>query len=151
MKKILMLNIKTAVVLYVLVDIICAGAGMGVPIFCVLLGFPTGWYIARKATASREELYQKNYKILKFSLLAAIFTFIVMLIVWGSAILIHIHSVSDIQNFGHPNILYDPVTSFIGWLILMIIVSPFLQLLTSIFAAFITVIRNEKRLQHQSI
>ena len=151
MKKILMLNIKTAVVLYILIDIICAGAGMGVPIFCILLGFPSGWYIARRATASTEELYQKYYKIFKFSLLAAIFTFILMLIVWGSSILINIGSPSDIQNFGHPYILYDPITSFIGWLILMIIISPFLQLLTAIFAAFITVIRNENKLQQQSI
>jgi hypothetical protein len=144
MKKILMLNIRTAVVLYILTDIICAGAGMGVPIFCILLGFPSGWYIARRATASTKELYQKYYKILKFSLLAAIFTFMIMLIVWGTAILINIDSSSDIQNFGHPYILYNPVASFIGWLILMIIISPFLQLLTAIFAAFITLIRNEK-------
>ena len=123
---------------------------MGVPIFCILLGFPSGWYIARRATASTEELYQKYCKIFKFSLLAAIFTFIIMVIVWA-VLLINIDSSSDIQNFGHPYILYDPITSFIGWLILMIIISPFLQLLTAIFAALITVIRNEKKLQQQSI
>ena len=151
MKKILMLNIKTIVVLYILIDILCAGAGMGVPIFCILLGFPLGWYITRKVTTSTEQLYQQLYKVFKFSLLAAIFTFIVMLIVWVSAILINIDSSSDIQNFGHPYILFEPIASFIGWLILMIIISPFLQLLTTIFAAFITVIRNERKLQQQSI
>jgi uncharacterized protein YacL len=151
MKKLLKLNAKVVIILYILIDMICVGAGMGVPIFCILLGFPLGWYITQRITASTEQLYQKYYKIFKFSLFAAIFTIIVMLIVWGSAILIHIHSSSDIQNFGHPYILYDPITSFIGWLILMIIISPFLQLLTAIFAAFITVIRNEKKLQQQSI
>ena len=138
-----MLNIKTAVVLYMIIDILCAGAGMGVPIFCILLGFPTGWYIARRVNASTEELYQKYYKIFKFCLFAAIFTFIIMLIVWGCSVLINIDSTSDIQNFGHPYILYDPVTSFIGWLFLMIIISPFLQLLTAIFAAFMTLIQNK--------
>jgi hypothetical protein len=151
MKKILLLNIKAAIGLYILIDIICAGAGMGVPIFCILLGFPSGWYIARRVNASTEGLYQKYYKIFKFSLLTAIFTFIIMLIVWGISILINIDSSSDIQNFGHPFILYDPIASFIGWLILMIIISPFLQLLAAIFAAFITVIRNEKKLKQQSI
>ena len=146
-----MLNTKTVVVYYVLIDIICAGAGMGVPIFCILLGFPLGWYIARKVTASTEQFFQKLYKIFKFSLLAAIFTFIVMLIVWVSAILINIDSLSDIQSFGHPYILFDPIISFIGWLILMIILSPFLQLLTTIFAAFITLTGNEKKLHQQSI
>lgn len=144
MKKILMLNTKTVVVLYILIDIICAGAGMGVPIFCILLGFPSGWYIARRANASTEELYQKYHKIFQFSLFASVFTFMVMLIVWGSAILINIDSLSDIQNFGHPYILYDPETSFIGWLFLMIIISPFLQLLTTIFGAFKALIRSEK-------
>ena len=136
-----MLNIKSAVVLYIIADIICAGAGMGVPIFCIFLGFPSGWYIARRAAASTEELYQKYYKILKYSLFTAGLTFIIMLIVWGGSILINIKSSADIQNFGHPYILYDPIASFIGWLILMIFISPFLQLLTTIFAAFITLIR----------
>ena len=48
---------------------------------------------------------------------------------------------SDFQNFGHPFILYDPKISFIGWSILMIFISPFLQMLTTIFASFITLIR----------
>ena len=37
---------------------------------------------------------------------------------------------------GIPLILYDPRWSFIGWMVLMIIISPFLQLLTIIFASF---------------
>jgi hypothetical protein len=144
MEKLLKLNANLVIILYILIDILCMGAGMGVPLFCILFGFPLGWYIARRVFASTEQLYQKYYKIFKFSLFAAIFTFIVMFIVWGSAVLIHIHSASDIQNFGHPNILYDPKISFIGWLILMIIISPFLQLMMTIFAAFLTLIRSEK-------
>jgi len=138
------LKTKVVIIWYILIDLMCVGAGMGVPIFCILLGFPLGWYITKRVSASTEQLYQKCHNIFKFSLFASVFTFIVMLIVWGGAILININSSSDIQNFGHPYILYDPETSFIGWLILMIIISPFLQLLTTIFAAFITLIRNEK-------
>ena len=146
-----MLDIKTVVILFILIDIICVGAGMGVPIFCILLGFPLGWYITQRITTSTEQLYQKYYKIFKFSLLAAIFTFILMLVVWGRTIPKFFDPSYDFPNFGHPNILYDPKISFIGWHILMIIISPFLQLLTTIFAVFITLIRNEKKLQQQSI
>jgi len=151
MKRLIELDIKHAIVLYIIIDVICMGMGMGVPFVCILLGFPLGWYITQRVSVTTEQLYQKYFKIFKFSLLAAIFTIMVMIIVWGSAILINIHSSSDIQNFGHPNILYDPETSFIGWLILMIIISPFLQLLTTIFGAFITLIRNEKKLLQTGI
>jgi hypothetical protein len=147
MNKLIKMNAKVVIIIYILICLICVGAGMGVPIFCILLGFPSGWYITKRVSASTEQLYQKYHKIFKFSLVASVFTFMVMLIVWGTAVLINIDSSSDIQNFGHPFILYDPETSFIGWLILMIIISPFLQLLTTIFAAFTTLIRNEKKLQ----
>ncbi len=47
---------------------------------------------------------------------------------------------TDYVNFGIPMILYDPKLSFVGWLILMIVLSPFLQLLTTIFAAYLTLL-----------
>jgi hypothetical protein len=136
------LKTKTGVILYILIDIICMGMGMGVPIFCILSGFLSGWYITQRVSVSTEPLYQKYYQIFKYSLMTVIFTFILMLVFNPS---------SDFQNFGHPFILYDPKMSFIGWSILMILISPFLQLLTTIFAAFITLIRNEKKLERQSI
>jgi len=149
MKRFLMLDFKTVVVIYILLDLICAGAGMGVPFFCILLGFPLGWYITRKVIYDGEQPYQKYRILFKYSIIAALFTFLLMLIVWVTAILINIDSSADIQNFGHPYILYDPVSSFVGWLILMIIISPFLQLLTAIFAGFVTLKGYEKKLLHQ--
>jgi hypothetical protein len=145
------LNTKTGVILYILIDIICMGMGMGVPVFCILLGFLSGWYITQRVSVSTEPLYQKYYQIFKYSLMTVIFTFILMLVVWGRTIPMIFNPSSDFQNFGHPFILYDPKMSFIGWSILMILISPFLQLLTTIFAAFITLIRNEKKLERQSI
>jgi hypothetical protein len=49
---------------------------------------------------------------------------------------------ADFENFGHPMILFDPRISFIGWLILMIIISPIVQLMASIFSAFITLMKS---------
>ncbi len=42
MRKLLKLNAKAVAALYIIIDIVCVGAGMGVPIFCLLLGFPVG-------------------------------------------------------------------------------------------------------------
>jgi hypothetical protein len=67
-----------------------------------------------------------------------------MAVIWGSAAWpMLFNPEADFSNFGHPFILYDPKVSFMGWLILMIVVSPFLQLLTTIFASFVTLMKNE--------
>jgi len=134
------LNTKIIVVLYILADIICVGAGMGVPIFCIVLGFPLGWFIARRTIVSAQDPHSINKTILKLSFRASAFTFLLMIVVWGKTIPMLFNPRSDFQNFGHPFILYDPKISFIGWLVLMIFISPFLQLLTTIFASFITLI-----------
>ena len=43
MKKLLAVRPLAALGIYVFVDIICIGMGMGVPFFCILLGLPLGW------------------------------------------------------------------------------------------------------------
>ncbi len=143
MKKLIELNSKIIVTAYILIDVICVGAGMGVPIFCILLGFPLGWYITRRISVSTGYSSSTNSRILKLSLLAASFTCLLMLVIWGRPILFLFDPSYDFKNFGHPFILYDPKISFIGWLILMIIISPFLQLLTTIFASFITLTKRK--------
>ena len=142
MEKLIKLDTNFAVILYMVIDIICVGAGMGVPIFCILLGFPLGWYIVKRISASTEHSHLMYYEIFKLSLLASVFTFLLMVVIWGRTILMLFDPKSDFQNFGHPFILYDPKISFIGWLILMIFISPFLQLLTTIFVAFITLMKS---------
>jgi hypothetical protein len=66
-----------------------------------------------------------------------------MAVIWGTGVLMFFNSSADVKDFGHPFILYDPKASFIGWLILMILISPFLQLLTTIFASFVTLMKIE--------
>jgi len=132
---------KTVVIIYMIIDILCAGAGMGVPIFCIIMGFPLGWFIARRAFSSKKDPHSIHTTILKASFLASAFTFLLMTVIWGRTIPMLFNPKADFQNFGHPFILYDPKISFIGWLILMIIISPFLQLLTIIFASFVTLLR----------
>ena len=138
------LKTKNAIILYILIDIICAGMGMGVPIFCILLGFPLGWYITKRAALLTTEPPRLFYsRIFKSSLLTTIITFLLMVLIWGRTVFMFFDPQADFQNFGHPFILYDPKISLIAWLMLMILISPFLQLLTTIFAAFINLARSE--------
>ena len=140
MKKFLTLNTKQTILLFLLADTLCLGAGMGVPIFCILFGFPLGWYIAKRVSLSENTPRLVHAAILKISLLTTAYTFFMLVVIWSAAIFINIHTASDIQNFGQPFLLYDPVVSFYGWLVLMVLVSPFLQLLTTIFAAFVALL-----------
>ena len=61
-----------------------------------------------------------------------------MLIIWGPISTMLLNPYADFANFGIPMILYDPKISFIGWIILMVFISPFLQLLTTVFTAQLT-------------
>jgi len=141
MKKVLNLNVKVVAAVYVLVDLLCVGVGMGVPIFCILLGFPVGWYSMRRAVAGSEEINDILRKALVYSIVASLFTFIIMAVIWGPTISMLFDPKADFKNFGIPMILYDPRISFIGWEVLMILISPFLQLLATIFAAYLTLIK----------
>ena len=140
MDRILRLNTKTAFAIFVIVDLVCVGMGMGVPLACILFGFFVGWYIAKRATMATTNVKAILWKVLVQAIVTAAFTFVVMSAIWGRTIPMIFDPSANFQNFGHPFILYDPKISFIGWLVLMILISPFLQLLTTIFGAYLTLL-----------
>ena len=115
-------------------------AGMGVPIFCILLGFLSGYVIIRKLLLRSNNFNEILKKSFKYGIITSFITFISMLLIWGIAITNFFNQNYDYKNFGNPLILYDPKVSFIGWIVLMILISPFLQLLTTIFSFYITLI-----------
>jgi hypothetical protein len=137
MDKLLGLNTKVAFAIFVIVDLVCIGMGMGVPIFCILFGFFVGWYIAKRATIATANVKDILRRVLVHAVITSAFTFVVMSAIWGRTIVMLFDPSADFQNFGHPFILYDPKISFIGWLVLMIFISPFLQLLTTIFGSYL--------------
>ena len=140
MDRILRLNTRIAFAIFVIVDLVCIGMGMGVPLACILFGFFIGWYIAKRATVATESAKDILWQVLIQAIITSAFTFVVMSAIWGSTIVMLFDPRADFQNFGHPFILYDPRLSFIGWLILMILISPFLQLLTTIFGSYLTLL-----------
>jgi hypothetical protein len=68
-----------------------------------------------------------------------------MAVLWGPVTTMLFDPAADLANFGIPMILYEPLPSFIAWLVLMIFISPFLQLLTTLFASYLTLTVSTRR------
>ena len=83
MHQIFSLKLRWALAIFGLVDIICMGLGMGVPIFCILLGLPVGWYIARRITLRPFDARRTLSKMLLGAALTSAFTFVGMALLWG--------------------------------------------------------------------
>jgi hypothetical protein len=140
MSRFLALNKWAVFVVFVILDVLCVGMGMGVPIFCIGLGFLVGWYIAARAALSTSDLSEVLTTVLIQAVAASAITLALMAIIWGSVTPMLFDPAADLANFGIPMILYDPRVSFIGWLVLMVFISPFLQLLTSLFSSHLTLL-----------
>ncbi len=147
MKKLLAVRPLATLGTYVFMDIICIGMGMGVPFFCILLGLPLGWYIVKRLTAEQAGIRDILRKMLLYASIAAAVTCLGMLLIWGTLAVVQFSNpATDFAETGVPMILYEPQASFIGWIVLMIIISPGLQLLTTLFASHLTLLAwlNEK-------
>jgi len=127
-----------AFAIYALLDILCVGMGMGVPFFNILLGLLVGVLIVRRIAVDSTTPRMILRKILSAAAFTAAFTFILMVLIWGFSLLMFFNSGADLANYGMPLILFEPLPSFIGWLVLMIVISPFLQFLMTLFGAHLT-------------
>jgi len=145
MRKLFSLKIGWGYTIFSLLDIIATGMGMGVPFFNILLGFPVGWYIARRLSKDEMPTRRLMGKSLLWSALTAGFTVILMLIIWAPTASMLFDTAADLANFGIPMILYEPRASFIGWLALMTLISPFLQFLMTLFGSQVTQMAPSKR------
>ena len=138
-----LLGMKTiwALVLFTGLDVFCVGLGMGVPFFCILLGFPVGWYLARKTVIDGGMDAGALKTIFKGGLVTAAISLLLMLIIWSQAIFMVFDPSADLANYGIPLILFEPRASFLGWLGLMLFIAPFLQFLMTLFGAQLTGLR----------
>ena len=85
---------------------------MGVPIFCILLGFLAGWVIIRIILLRSNDLNEILKISIKYGIVTTLITFLLMVIIWGGAIIVFFNHNYDFKTFGHPLILYDPKLSF---------------------------------------
>lgn len=114
-----------------LVDVFAIGLGMGVPVLAILFGFVVGWWVARSALAAlppdadvpRATLHSLTLSAVG---LAAV-SFVVLVVVWGPSAPIAFDATIDAAEWGIPLILYTSQASKVGWLVLMVVVSPVLQ------------------------
>jgi F0F1-type ATP synthase membrane subunit c/vacuolar-type H+-ATPase subunit K len=140
MRKVFSLKIGWTLAIFAFLDLFCAGLGMGVPIFCILFGLPVGWYIARRIAARPFDTREMLSKMLVGAALTSVFTFVGMVLLWGPWSAMLFDPTADLENLGAPLILYEPLASFIGWLVLMIVISPFLQFLMTLFGSHLTLL-----------
>ena len=113
---------------------------MGVPIFCILFGFIVGYCVVRFITVKVTELPGVMQKTFVAALITASLTFLAMLALWMPFASYLFDPAKDLANTGIPLILYEPRASLIGWIVLMVLISPFLQLLTTLFGAYLTLL-----------
>ena len=145
MRGIFKMDKKRLFVIYIVLDTLFVGMGMGVPFFCILFGFPVGWYLTKRLELQKLQINDILSKILKYATLTSIITLVWMLIIWGSMITMLQNPSVNFADYGIPLILYDPKLSFIGWILLMIFISPFLQLLMTVFASHTALWRLSKK------
>ena len=125
----------TRLVVFLFLEILSIAMGMGVPIFTILLGFFLGLFIPGILRTPSELSTQYLASILKVALIPSAVTFIIMALIWLPTLTWLFDSTRDLSNFGIPMILYSPRASFIGWIILMVLISPFLQFLMTLFGS----------------
>ena len=119
------------IIAFILLDLLAVGVGMGVPFFPILLGFVIGWFAPSVLAGAAVDLRHLLRMCLRTASLTSAFTFLLMLLIWSPISRMLFDPTADIANFGIPMILYEPRASFIGWIVLMIFISPFLQVLTT--------------------
>jgi len=122
---------------FVLLDAAAVVLGMGLPFFSILLGFPVGWLVTLRARARAED-DRVLPEVFLWAVGVALATFVLMLLVWGRTYPLLSVPDEELAQLGVPLILFEPRASLVGWLVLMVVVSPVLQVLTTVFAAFLT-------------
>jgi hypothetical protein len=135
MSKLISRRFLLPIIAFCFLDLLAIGAGMGVPIFAILLGFVVGWFIPRIFLRDTSNLRELLKKCLLASFLTSCLTLFMMIIIWGPTTRMLLDPSADLANFGMPLILFDPRASFIGWIGLMIVISPILQVLATAFAS----------------
>lgn len=121
---------------YVMLDLLMVVAGMGVPVFCILLGLAVGAMGARRAEYFLREVGPAMRRVVRYALVSSGITLVAMAVVWGRLIPACFGDVGP-ACYGIPLIFFDPKASLVGWLVLMIVVAPALQFVVTLAGAYL--------------
>lgn len=123
------------IAVFVALDVLAVGMGMGVPLFAIGLGFLVGWFLPGFLGLRAPYTAADLRALLRGALLTSAVTFVIVAIIWLPTVQMLNDPAVDIGNFGIPMILYEPLASFIGWVVLMVLISPALQMLATLFGS----------------
>ena len=124
-----------SVLIFVFLEIITIGMGMGVPFLTILLGFIVGWFLPPFLQLPEEPSSESLRRIISSSALASLVSFGLLGLIWLPALSWLFDPGKDLAEFGMPLLLFEPRASFIGWIVLMVLVSPGLQFLMTVFGS----------------
>ena len=125
-------------IFFALLDVACVEFGMGAPLLCIVLGCAVGWWVARRLKPADVPVGRLIRRILAVSAATSLFTLLMMLAIWGPCLAKLWESDAELANFGMPMLLFEPRPSFIAWLALMVVISPFLQFLMTLLGSCVT-------------
>ena len=133
------------IIIYILLDLLTIAMGMGVPFFTILLGFPVGFLIPSIVTDNPVLSPTFLRAILRVSLIASMISFLLLGALWLPSLSWMFDPSRDLTYYGIPMILYTPLASFIGWMVLMVVISPFLQFLMALFGSITRLVFSSDR------
>jgi len=131
------MNNVLAWVIFIVLDILSTGLGMGVPFFNIIFGLPVGWYLSRRYKVETQTPAVFLSSVTRAAVLTSAITAGLMLLIWSRMIPMLIGTDTELANFGIPMFLFEPRASFIGWIVLMILISPFLQFIMTLFGSWL--------------
>lgn len=142
-----LLRIARAGLLIGLLDVVAIGLGMGVPIFAVLFGLPLGWYFGGVSIGTRRMRDQlRPSEVSRLPLLTlrrpvvqsagvALATTLVLGVVWLPQLPSVFDTALSAHDWGIPLVLFGSQASKIGWMALMLVISPLLQFMAAVTGA----------------
>ena len=133
----ILVNRVFRIAVFVAIDVVAVGMGMGVPIFTILLGFPVGWFLSAFLRIGSPYTSGDLRAVLRAAALTSSVTLLITALIWLPTLRMLGGPPAEIANFGIPMILYQPLPSFIAWIVLMVIISPILQMLTTLFGCIL--------------
>jgi hypothetical protein len=139
------------IVLFLTFEVLSIGMGMGVPFFTILYGFLVGLVIPSILHTSTDISAGDLVAILRAALITSGVTLALMALIWLPPLSWLFDPSRDVANFGMPMILYSPLASFIGWIVLMVVVSPFLQFLMTLFGSVLWIVFSAQRVETKRV
>jgi len=134
-------NAVGALFAYVLLDFLMLAAGMGVPVFCVLLGVAVGWFGARRAEYFLPEPGPAMRRVVRYAMVCAGTTAALLLGLWAPLVPRLLSPDVDLYAMGLPSLPGEPRLSAVLLLALLIVVTPLLQFLAVLGGAYLTFMR----------